>query len=694
MNCSKTRGLAGMVGLALTCAAPLLRADEGMWLFNKPPVRLVAERYGYEIRPEWLEHLQRSAVNFGGGSGSFVSAHGLILTNHHVGARSIASLSTPQDNLMEDGFLAGRPADERRCEGLELRVLRSILDVTAEVTAAVAPEMTPEAAVAARRAVIARLQEVPAGERELTRRDVIQLYQGGAWHLYEYRRYTDIRLVFAPERRIGAFGGDPDNFEFPRYCLDCCFFRAYENGSPAATPDFLKWSGSGAREGELVFVAGHPGSTSRALTQDQVRQMRDVSLPQGLDGLYRKEAMLGAWSARDPENRRRALSTLTGIQNGRKSRAALLDGLLDASFFGSRAEREAHFRRSAAASPAGPAVAAAYDAIARETAADPERRTRGRMLSGGAFDTALFGFARTLVQGADESLKPDAERLPGYTEARRKTLEVSLFSDRPLYPDLEIVKLGGSLTELCATLGADDPMVKTLLAGKSPAARAAELVGASRLADPAVRRGLYEGGKAAIDASDDPMIGLAKAVDAEARELDRLGDQSGEIVKQAHAVIARARFDIDGDAAYPDATGSLRLSFGRVAGVAAANTPFRTTFGGLFGRMDAQGGLAPFDLPPRWIERRSAVDPQLSFNFISTNDITGGNSGSPVVNGAGELVGLIFDGNAASLVNSVAYDETAARAVSVDSAGILEALRKVYQAEALAAELAGARPAP
>lgn len=665
------------------------RGDEGMWLFNRPPVKQVEERYGFKMTPEWLDHLQKSSVRFNnGGSGSFVSANGLILTNHHVGAGMVASLSTREKDLLTGGFLAGTQEQELPCGDLELNVLMSIRDVTAEVEAAVTPGMSAEEAVVARRAVGAKLQAVAPEETQFKRRDVVSLYQGGAWHLYEYRRYTDVRLVFAPERQVGAFGGDPDNFEFPRHCLDCCFFRAYEDGKPARTPDFLKWNPEGAKEGELVFVSGHPGSTNRGLTQSQVVRMRDVSLPLAMERMNRKEVLLSAWSERDQENKRRALGSLVGVQNGRKSRGALLSGLLDPALMQKRADAEQAFRRTLRGDPKWSAAEAAYATIAKEIKKQPATRLReGLIANGGAFDSAFYGIARTLVQVAEESTKPDKERLPGYTEARRKSLELGLFSDDPIYRDFEKLRLADSLAFLCAQLGAKDPTVRKILAGKSPETRAAELVDGSTLDDVAIRKAFYQGGSAAIADSNDPMILLARAVDPEARSLQKFGEQSDEIIRRAHTEIARAKFATLGESTYPDATFSLRLSFGRVAGVKQGDVPFHTTYGGLFSRSLDQGGQPPFDLPEVWNAKRAAIDPGTAMNFISTNDITGGNSGSPVVDRKGELVGLIFDGNHDSLVNSVAYDETTARAVSVDSAGILEALEKVYQAGALLAEL-------
>jgi hypothetical protein len=666
-----------------------VHADEGMWLFNKPPVRQVKEAYDFEITPEWLEHLQKSSVRLGsGGSGSFVSANGLLLTNHHVAAGTIEKLSTAERNLLKDGFYAKQAGDELKCPDLELNVLMSIEDVTARVNAAVATGQSPEQSAAVRRAVIAAIEKESldaTGQRS----DVVTLFQGGAYHLYRYQRYTDVRLVFAPDAQAAAFGGDPDNFEFPRYCLDFAFFRAYENGEPAKTPHFLKWKAAGAAEGELVFTSGHPGRTNRSVTLARLEAMRDDSLPHLLEQIYRNETMLRAWSDRDRENARRAKGAIVGTQNTRKASQARLNGLLDPELMQAKASKEAALRTAFRTREGLENADAAHDRIAVAEAKEREFAMRLRMLEGGeGFGSSLFGIARTLLRAGDEADKPDGERLRGYQASSRVSLELDLFSDEPIYKDLELLRLENSLTFLCAKLGANDPTVIRVLAGKSPIERAAELIDGTSLQDVATRRKLYEGGKVAVAASTDPMIALARLVDAEARELRAKAETFGEVIAQAHQEISQARFALEGDGVYPDATFTLRLSYGVVKGyhdrvpVAAL-----TDFQGLQQRYETQGGIPPFDLSKEWLERVGELDRQVPLNFVSTNDITGGNSGSPVVNREGELVGLIFDSNAPGLVSDLAYTETQGRAVSVHPGGILEALRKIYRADRVLNEL-------
>jgi hypothetical protein len=675
---------------ALLSIASTTRADEGMWLFTKPPVERVKAVYGFEITPQWLEHLQKSAVRFGnGGSGSFISPNGLILTNHHVGSGIIEDLSTQEKDLRRDGFYAAKQEEELRCPDLELNVLMNIEDVTARVRAAVKEDQSPEAASAARRAVIAEIEKESLDATGL-RSDVVTLYQGGAYHLYRYQRYTDVRLVFAPDEQAAAFGRDPDNFEFPRFCLDCCFFRAYQDGKPAKTEHFLKWNAEGAKEGELVFVAGHPGRTNRLVTHAELAAMRDRSSPAKLDQIYRAEALLEAWASRDRENRRRATGAITGIRNGRKAILAGLDGLLDPSFMNAKEESERKLREVFRAKPEWREADQAFDTIASALAENEPRELRGRMLEGGdAFATNFFDIARTLVRAADEFAKPNPERFREFQDAGKTSLELELFSDEPLYRDMETVKLANSLMVLCAKLGAADPLVAKIMDGKPPQERAAGLIAGTKLDDIALRKSLYEGGRNAVDASSDPMILLARLVDDDARALRKSYEAMLETISQSHEKIAAARFAVEGDSTYPDATFSLRLAYGTVKGYQenGIGVPWATTLGGLFERSELQGNTPPFDLPLPWSHAKDKINRKAPYNFVCTADITGGNSGSPVVNKQGELVGLIFDSNAPGLKLGYGYKEGNGRAVSVHAAGMLEALDTIYGAKRVLAEI-------
>lgn len=684
----RTRPLALAAVLSFLCSSA--HADEGMWLYSAPPREQIKATYGFDLTDAWLEHLMKSSVRFNsGGSGSFVSGDGLVITNHHVGADSLQKMGTADKNYLRDGFYAKTPADEIKCNDLELNVLQSIEDVTARVNAAIPVGASGDAAALARRKITA---EIEKESREQTgfRSDVVTLYQGGQYHLYRFKRYTDIRLVFAPEMQAAFYGGDPDNFEYPRYCLDVCLFRVYEDGQPIKPANFLRWSAKGAQDGELTFVSGHPGRTSRLLTVPELEYLRDVSFPATLDLLKRREVLLTAWSGRSQENARRARDDLFSLQNSRKVRDGGLAALQDPAFMGEKAAQEKSFKQQLTDQPEGREALAAFDRIADAQNAIRAVARRYRLLEAGiAFNSESFRIARELLRAGDERPKPNGERLKEFTDARRESFELDLFSDKPIYEDYEILTLADSLTDLVEQLGYNDPTVQQVLAGKSPRARATELVTGTKVRDIAFRRQLYDGGAAAVSAAKDPLVELARAVDAESRALRKTVEAQDEIKQQAQALIGKARFAVEGTANYPDATFTLRLSYGVVKGYEENGQliPATTNFAGLYERSAAQNNQSPFDLPPRWVEKKSALDLSTPYNFVSTADIIGGNSGSPIVNRAGEFVGIIFDGNIYSLVADFGYEDKLSRALSVHSAGILEALRKVYEVPALADEL-------
>ena len=683
-----------VISCIVLLAFPLagLHADEGMWLFNNPPARLLQERYGFQATPQWMQHVQRASVRFNsGGSGSLVSSRGLVMTNHHVGADALQKLSTPQRDLLKQGFYAKRPEEELPCVDLELNVLMSIEDVTERVNAAVPSGAEPAEAFKARRAAMNTLEQESLQQTGL-RSDVVTLYQGGRYHLYRYKKYTDVRLVFAPEQAIAFFGGDPDNFEYPRYDLDVCFFRAYEDGKPAAIQDFLAWSRKGVQQDELVFVSGHPGRTDRLNTVAHLEFLRDRSYPYTLNKIRRREVLLRTYSERGLENARRAQDELFGYQNTRKARLGGLAGLQDPVILGAKQAAEAKLRAAVSANPAlRDKYGDAWDQVAAALEHMRDIHYRHDLLEhSGAFNTDLFGIARTLFRMADETAKPNADRLREYRESHLESLKQILFSEAPIYKDLETVKLADSLSMFMEMAGADNALVRRVLDGKSPAQRAAELIAGTRLEDVAQRKQLAQGGPAAIQACRDPMIELVRLVDAPARKLRQTFEQRcEEPLRQAYAKIANARFALLGTDTYPDATFTLRLAFGTVCGYeeAGQRLPPWTTIGGAFEHAHKHGSREPFALPESWLRNQSRLDPATPFNFLSTADIIGGNSGSPVVNRNAEVVGLIFDGNLQSLVLGFTYTQHQARALSVDCRAIVEALRKVYGAQALLDEL-------
>src|SRR6184192_2349455 len=693
---------AACIGVTILGSGTSCFADEGMWLFNAPPLKQLKEKYQFEPTPQWLEHLQKSSVRFNsGGSGSFVSANGLVITNHHVGADTLQKISDAQHNYLRNGFYAKRQADEIKSTDLELNVLMSIEDVTPRVTSAVNPGMSSDQASNARNAAIAGIEKESKDKTGL-RSDVVTLYQGGAYHLYRYKRYDDVRLVFAPEQQMAFFGGDPDNFEYPRYDLDICLFRVYENGQSAKIDHFLKFNPNGPNDGELTFVSGSPGKTDRQLTLDELTEARDGYLPYVLRMFNRREVLELSYSARSFENARKARDDLFGDQNNRKRYDGYLAGLLDPQIWSALKAREQKLRDAITRDSKFKSTISAYDQIKHAQAEiaknaplynylEQERPVTVGYRGPKAFSGNLFKYARLLTRAIDEHAKPNGERIPAFRDSARESLELELFSTEPIYDDYEILRLSDSLTDFASQFGANDPLVQKVLAGKSPHARAVELVTGTKLKDVGVRKDLY--GKDALQAAHDPMLDLARLIDRPARDARKIYDTQDEIKKQAYSEIAKARFAIEGTSSYPDATFTLRLSYGTVRGYEqdGKQVPAFTDFAGLYQRSAEHNNKPPFDLPQRWIDRKANLNLSTHFDFVSDADIIGGNSGSPVVNKANEFVGIIFDGNIQSLVLDCIYTDTQARAVSVDSAAIIEALRKVYDASALADELEGVK---
>jgi hypothetical protein len=667
-------------------------ADEGMWPFNNVPRAEIKKKYGFDITDEWLRKVQLASVRFNnGGSGSFVSPNGLVLTNYHIVEDIVNDVSTSQKDLAKEGFVARTAAEEIKAPSLELNVLMSIEDVTARVNGAVKPGVSDAQAFAARRAEIAAI-EAESTKATGLRSDVVTLYQGAQYNLYRYKKYTDVRLVFVPEFQAAFFGGDPDNFNFPRFNIDMALVRVYENDQPVHPPSYFKWSTAGAKEGDLVFVTGNPGSTARLNTVAHLEELRDTSIPIILRLLERREAMLKKYMAMGEEQNRRAENELNSIQNSLKVYRGQIAGLKDQALMGRKMMDEMALRQWIAANPDRQKMYGdAWDAIAKAHQSLPSYIRERRIFDQAAgFNTTTFGFARTLVRLADESQKPNPERLPEFTEARRASLELALYSPAPIYDDFEKLKLADSLGFMVELMGADHPLVKQIMNGKTPEARATELIEGTKLKDVGYRKELAAGGRQAIQSSTDPMIVLARLIDPKARELrKRFENEVTGVERTNYAKIARARFANEGNSIYPDATFTLRLSYGAVKGYLENGkrvTPF-TTLGGLYDRAANFKYQFPYNLPPRWMEKKSAINPSTPFNFVSTDDIIGGNSGSPTINKNAELVGLIFDGNIQSLVGDFIYDESVNRAISVDVRAMREVLRKVFGANEIADEV-------
>lgn len=667
-------------------------ADEGMWTFNNVPRAEIKKKYGFDVTDEWLKKVQLASVRFNsGGSGSFVSPNGLVLTNYHIVEDIVNDVSTPEKDLAKEGFLARTRAEEIKAPSLELNVLMSIEDVTARVNGAVKDGMSDAEAFAARRAEISAIEGESTKATGL-RSDVVTLYQGGQYNLYRYKKYTDVRLVFVPEFQAAFFGGDPDNFNFPRFNIDMALVRVYENDQPVHPASYFKWSTAGAKEGDLAFVIGHPGSTSRLDTVAHLEDLRDNAIPIILRLLERREVMLKKYMAMGEEQTRRAQNELNSVQNSLKVYRGQIAGLKDKALMDRKTRDEAALRKSIAANPERQKMYGdAWDAIVKAHQGYPSYIRERRIFDqAGGFNTVMFNFARALVRLAAENAKPNAERLPEYTDARRASLELALYSPSPIHDDFEKLKLADSLGFMVDLLGADHPLAKQILNGKTPEARANELIEGTKLKDPAYRKELAKGGLPAIESSADPMIVLARTIDPKARELrKRFESEVTGVERTNYSKIARARFETEGTKLYPDATFTLRLSYGAVKGYMENGkkvAPF-TTLGGLYDRAAHFKSEFPYNLPQRWMDKKSAVNLSTPFNFVSTDDIIGGNSGSPTINKNAELVGLIFDGNIQSLVGDFIYDESVNRAISVDVRAMNEVLRKVFNANEIADEL-------
>jgi hypothetical protein len=663
-------------------------ADEGMWTFDNPPMKLLKEKYNFVPTQQWLDHLRLSSVRLNdGGSGSFISAHGLLLTNHHVALGQLQKNSTAERDYVRDGFYAATPDQEMKSQDLEVNVLMSLEDVTAKVNAAVQGSKNSEEEFAKRKAAIATLER-ESTEKTGMRSDVVTLYQGGEYWLYRYKKYTDVRLIFAVEQQTAFFGGDPDNFTYPRYDLDMAIYRVYENGKPIDSKDYLKWNAKGAEDGDLVFVSGHPGSTQRSDTYAELEFDRDSETPMVLELIKRRIAMLKDYSARGTEQTRQAASQIFSLENGRKVYEGRLIGLQDKGLMDKKRKEEADFKAKVEANPEWKKeYGSAWDKDAKAVEKD-RSRIKEQFYRG--TDSQLAGLAINLVTYVAEVKKPDGERLPGFHESQLESLRVKLFSPAPVYPELEIARLTSSLNADLKGIGADDPWVKAVLNGRTPEQAAKELVSGTKLADPAYRKTLVDGGQAAVDASTDSMIVMARKIDPIRREqIKWMEDNVQSVQQQAGEQLGKARFAVYGKSTYPDATFTLRLSYGQVKGYPMNGTiaPPKTTMFGLYDRAASFSYKEPFDLPKRYMDGRDKLDLSTPINFVTTNDIIGGNSGSPVVNREGEIVGLIFDGNIESLVGDFVYDGTANRAVAVHTAGMTEVLIKLYGAQKLVDEI-------
>ena len=678
---SMTARLAAASALVSLASAPAL-ADEGMWTLDNFPAEKVKEDYGWAPDQAWLDKVQAGAVRLTGGcSASFVSSSGLILTNHHCIATCLYDNSNDQSDYLLNGFVADRRENELMCPGQQAEVVTKITDVTGDVKAAFAG-LAGDALTKARDAKIAEIESANCTDKAKTRCQVVTLFGGGQYKLYQYRKYSDVRLAWAPEDRAATFGGDPDNFNFPRYSMDASFLRAYENGKPVSTPNHLRWNPRAPIDGEMTFVVGNPGSTSRLYTQSQLAFEREVRLPMILATYSELRGRLIRAMEESPEHEREGLDMLGGIENSLKVYIGRVKALNDPAFTAKLAEAEAALKAETAGNDEiGDPWADVEEAVdAYRALYYPSRFTSPT--------GTLYGYAQTLVYAAQEREKPNAERLRGFTESALPLTEKRLTDAKPVYPWLDEMTMSWSLSKAREYLGVDDEDSKLLLGKESPEQLAERLVNGTKLADPAVRKALWDGGLAAIEASEDPMIQYALKLAPRQRELD---EQTNELysgpLAAAGAKLADARFAAYGDSLYPDATFTLRISYGQVKGWTerGKEVPTTTTMGGTFERAT---GNAPFDLAPGFVKAKDQIDMDAVYDFVTTNDIIGGNSGSPVIDRNGTVIGAAFDGNINSLGGNYGYDGSINRTVVVSTEAVQEALEKIYPAPALVKELA------
>lgn len=695
MRPAHTLSLFASAAVLAFAAASSAQAEEGMWTYDNFPIARANQTLGTSIDQAWLDRVRQSSVKFGGCSAGVISAEGLVMTNNHCVATCVANLSTPQLQYAETGFTPKSREEELKCPGGSAEILTDITDVTARVQKA-GEGLAGQAYTQAREAEAGRIETEACGNDPKIRCQVVSLYRGGQFKLYKFRKYSDVRLAWAPEDRAATFGGDLDNFSFPRFAIDAAFIRLYEDGKPAATPTHFTWNPNKPTEGEPVFVTGNPGSTQRLLTQAQLMTIRDVVLP--LDQLIASElrGRLIRYSEEGEEQAFIAMDPIVGVENTYKRGRGRMAALIDPAFMDQLAGQETVFHRRVAENEALSAeVGDPWAALAEVQPIARELYAPMALLEGGtgmgttsvAGGSPLFNWARAIVRGAQERAKPSDQRLPEFADSRLPGVQSSLFAERPTYPELEQIRLEWWLSKTREWLTVDSPYARTLLGKESPEALSARLIEGTRLADPAVRRALWEGGLPAVQASTDPLIQYVLAIDADARAVrTEWDDRVKAPTDRASAQLAAARFAVFGDAVYPDATGTLRLTYGRVEGtdVPGQRIPAFTTFAGLW---DRATGAEPFNVAPKLLAAKDRIDPSAVMNMAVSSDTIGGSSGSPAVNAKGEIIGANFDSTVLTQRNAYGYDRNVNRSVIVTTQAVTTALRDVYDMDHLLSEL-------
>jgi hypothetical protein len=659
-----------------------------MWTFDNLPSNGLREKYGFEPSTQWLDHVRLSCVRFSdGGSGSFISSNGLILTNHHVALDQLQKSSSAEHDYVRDSFYARTRGEEIKSPDLYIDVLVSMENITAEINKRTAAAANDQEKAKVRRGAIGEIEKESKSTTGLEA-EIVTLYGGGEYWLYRYKRYTDVRIVFAPEQQSAFFGGDPDNFTYPRYDLDLAMFRAYENDQPVHSENYLKWNSAGAKDEELVFVSGHPGSTQRNATFSTYQFLIHTFYPSALEKLQLLVDADQTYAKGGAEQEREAHSEIFGLQNSIKAITGIVKAGSDADLIAKKQNREREFKSKVDGNPEWKKVFGNAWASVEEANQQYAPRVKFRIAYN--LDSDLDQIAQKIVEYVSEVKKPAGERLPGFQDAQLQTLKYQLLSPAPVYPEFEKARLAASLKFAADKLGAEAPFVKTALDGRTPAQVASEVITGTKLADPAFRKQLIDGGSSAVDASTDPLIVFERKLDPIRREeITWYRNHVEAITQRAGEQLGQARFAVYGKALYPDGTFTLRLSYGQMKGYPMNGTiaPPITTVYGLYDRAESFSKKPPFNLPERFEAGKSKLNLATPFDFVSSNDIIGGNSGSPVVNREGELVGLIFDGNIESLAGDLIYDGRTNRAVSVHTAVMTEALRKLYDVAPLLKEI-------
>jgi hypothetical protein len=672
----------------LFCTTLNLFSEEGMWTFDNLPLKDLKSKYGFEPTKEWLEHLRLSSVRMNvGGSGSFVSSKGLVLTNHHVGVGTLQKISTPENDYVNKGFYAKEFKDEIKCPDMELTVLVNMENVTERIRKAIPQNASPKDALKLKNEEIRKIEKEYFDKNKL-KTDVVSLFNGGEYWVYQYNKYTDVRLVFAPEQKIAYYGGDADNFTYPRWDLDICFFRCYENDKPINSPNFLKWNAKGPAENDLVFISGHPGTTERLKTLAQLEYKRDVTIPQRLESINLQLMILERYSQKGDEEKRRALTRIFGLENSKKAITGQLNGLKDPELMKIKVQEEADFIEQIKTNSVWVEKYMQYFDQIKQIINDNKEDQRKRSFR--HFSSSLFGYALSLIRYATETAKPEADRLPGYSNAALPSVKARILSPAPIYKDLERELAWADVKMGLGKLGIEDEYWRKFLDGTAPKDMVDLLFDKTQLEKLEIRNVLVSGGMDIIKRSEDPMIKLALRLDQYLRDQEQSNKDNFEsILSKAQEKLAEARFEIYGKSKNPDANFTLRLTYGTVKGypMNGTNAPAFTTLYGIYDRSLAFGKNEDYILPSRYWDRQKKLDLATPVNFVSTCDIIGGNSGSPTLNKNGEFIGIVFDGNIESLPGNFVYDIRNNRAVSVDSRYILEALNKLYDTEKLVKEL-------